>query len=154
MAYVTPTPESVAELLEMVFGAAPEISDSSNGDFAGMHVATFVSDSDDLVALCACDRPFVCYSGAALSMIPPGVAKEAAGGAEFPAAMADNFYEIMNICSKLLMSDSSDHLRLDKVLEPDAAGAALSEIKERAQQTGFTVDVPRYGTGNIHFLVT
>lgn len=33
-------------------------------------------------------------------------------------AVSDSFYEAMNICSKLLTSDSNAYLRLDRVLPP------------------------------------
>ncbi len=111
-------------------------------------------DDDKLVALCVCDKEFVAYSGAALSMIPADVANEMISGNSVTEAMIGNFYEVMNICSKLLMSDSSAHLRLDKTLVPEDSAETVSALKESAQVIGFNVEIPKYGVGGLTFLVT
>ena len=60
----------------------------------------------------------------------------------------------MNICSKLLMSDTSAHLRLDKTLNPQESAESVSTLKDAAQVIGFDVDIPQYGKGMLTFLVT
>ena len=150
--YVMPEPKAISALLEMIFGDGVKV-DKAAPDVAGKTVATFIDDSDRLVALCACDDRFVGYSGAALSMIPPDAANEILAGGEMTPVMKENFYEVMNICSKLLMSDSSAHLRLHRTLPAEQAGAAIAEL-EAATGIGFQVDIPRYGAGCMHFLVT
>ncbi len=59
------------------------------------------------VAICVCGLEFEAYSGAALFMIPADAANEMIAGQSVTDAILDNFYEVMNICSKLLMSDPS-----------------------------------------------
>ena len=152
--YVMPTPKAVSDLLAMIFGGDLDVSDCDAPDFDGQHVATFIDDDDRLVALCLCDKQFVAYSGAALSMIPADVANEMISGNSVSDAMVDNFYEVMNICSKLLMSDGSAHLRLDKALSPEAGADPVSSLKDSAQTTAFSVAIPKYGTGALTFLVT
>ena len=60
----------------------------------------------------------------------------------------------MNICSKLLMSDSSAHLRLDKTLDPGAANDAVASLEGASEKVAFSVDIPRYGSGTLTFLIS
>ena len=152
--YVIPTTQAVSGLLAMIFGDGVETKDHEAPDLESQHVATFIDDDDQLVALCVCDKEFVAYSGAALSMIPADVANEMISGNSISEAMVGNFYEVMNICSKLLMSDSSAHLRLDKTLSPEESTEPVSALKDSAKIIGFNVGIPKYGTGMLTFLVT
>lgn len=152
--YVIPTSQSVCSLLSMIFGDDLKVSDCDPSNLGNQHVATFIDDSDQLVALCVSDKEFVAYSGAALSMIPADVAKEMIAGNAVTEAMVGNFNEVMNICSKLLMSDSSAHLRLDKTLNPEESAEAVASLQESGHIFGFGVDVPRYGKGTLTFVVT
>ena len=152
--YVIPSPQSVSKLLSMIFGVELDVSKCEPPELSSQHVASFVNDDDQLVALCACDKEFVAYSGAALSMIPADVANEMISGNAVTEAMVDNFNEVMNICSNLMMSDSSAHLRLDKTLSPEQSAEAIAALQESGQVTGFGVDIPRYGKGTLTFVVT
>ena len=137
----------------MILGDKLDVSECVPINLGGQHAATFVDDDNKLVALCICDNHFVVYSGAALSMIPVDVANEVIAGGALTEVMVANFYEVMNICSKLLMSDSSAHLRLDKALRPDEASESICSLEASAQIAGFGVDIPRYGKGALTFVV-
>lgn len=152
--FVVPTKEAIKTLLAMIFGDGLGVSDAETPELGDGHTATFIDDDDKLVAACVCDKSFVAYSGAALSMIPADVANEVINGGAVSEAMTGNFYEVMNICSKLLMSDSSAHLRLDKTLEPGASGDEIATLAGGAQTKSFGVEIPRYGTGTLTFVVT
>lgn len=152
--YVIPTEKSVASLLAMIFGDGLGVNDGDAADLNSQHVATFIDDEDKLVAICACDKEFVAYSGAALSMIPADVANEMISGNSISEALVGNFYEVMNICSKLLMSDSSAHLRLDKTLDPGAANDAVASLEAAAEKVAFSVNIPSYGSGTLTFLIS
>jgi len=89
-------------------------------------------------------------------MLPAGAAKDAIKTKKLEQAMLDNLYEVMNILSTLLMNEHTPHLKL-ATLYPDIgklpadAKALLSAIKGRAD---FSVNVPRYGVGNLALLTT
>ncbi len=151
--YVMPDTAAISRLLEMIFGDGVKVAESAEKDLAGRHVATFLNADDELVALCACDRAFVAYSGAALSMIPANVANEIISGDEMTETLLGNFYEVMNICSKLMMSDTSAHLRLHKALLPDQSADAITTLEASGSICGFDVDVPRYGKGKLSFVI-
>ncbi len=152
--YVIPTPQSASSLLSIIFGAELDVSDCEPAELSGQYVATFVDDDDHLVALCACDKEFVAYSGAALSMIPAVVANEMISGNDINEAMVGNFYEVMNICSKLLMSDTSAHLRLDKTLGPEQSAEPIAALQEATHISGLGVDIPQYGKGKLTFVIS
>lgn len=152
--FVKPYTERVRALLAMIFGDELEANECDVPDFSNKYVATFVDDEDKLVALCICDQQFTTYSGAALAMIPSNIADEMIAENDLSKTLSDNFYEVMNICSKLLMSDESEHLRLDKTLVGAPGDEAIAALGEDAIKCGFEVDIPRYGKGIMSFLMT
>ena len=152
--FVKPTPDAVNTLLAMLFGEELGVSASDAGDLAAQHIATFVDDEDKLVALCACDQHFVAYSGAALSMIPADVANEMITSNDISEALLGNFYEVMNICSKLMMSNGSAHLRLDQTLSAGQGADLVASLNGSAEILCFKIDIPRYGGGQLTFLVS
>ena len=152
--YEKPTPQAVCSLLSIIFGEELDVCGCEPPELPGQYIATFVNDDDQLVALCACDKAFVAYAGAALSMIPADVANEMIAHDRVTDAMVGNFYEVMNISSKLLMSDSSAHLRLDETLAPGQSADEIAALQGTAHIVGFGVDVPRYGKGTLTFVVT
>lgn len=154
MKQVIPDADSVAQLLAMIFGEDINVVDASADDFSDHHVATFVSREDQLVAISMCNLEFVAYSGAALSMIPKPAANDMIKDKDISDQIKANFYEVMNICSKLMISDTSPHLRLVDVLEPGAPSEqAMTTLESAANTVCFDVDIPRYGKGRIGFSI-
>ncbi len=149
-----PGANDVQDLLKVFFGDGTRVVDSASTDLANRHVATFISDTDELVAVCVCDPKFVAYSGSAFSMVPVAVADEMARSLDFTEAVTANFHEVMNICSRLLMSDASEHLRLDKTLMPADGASFVAALQERGELSDFQVDIDGYGEGYMAVLVT
>ena len=151
--FLVPNEDAVSEILGMLYGDEPEVGAVGNAAPDGRFGATFLDDNDQLVAACTSDIDFVAYSGAALSMIPADVAKETIADGELTDMMFANFYEVMNICSKLFMSDSSDHLRLDKTFRPADTAGAVGSLVGAANEATFSVGIPKYGAGTLSFYV-
>lgn len=151
--FLIPTEESVLDILQMLFGDDIAVGDAANESLDGQFGATFLDDNEALVAACSCDVPFLAYSGAALSMIPADVAKDTIGGETPSDMMLANFYEVMNICSKLFMSDDSDHLRLAKTLQPAEVATEIAALVEGSQAKTFDIGIPGYGSGKLSFYV-
>jgi len=154
--YITPKVASVKSLLKMLVGDDLAVNDENIENGVSLaddrYIATFIDDEDKLVVLCSCNREFVVYSGAALSMVPVNTAHDQVKDkGDLPQSVLDNFYEVMNICSKLLMSDSSAHLRLDRILTPANAAEEMAAI-DKPQTISFEVDVPNYGAGSLAFV--
>ena len=149
---ICPLPELplVRELLGMLFdglvvkaGAKLDVSPKSKG-----WVAVYVSDDGKPAAFCACDIAFAANSGAALSMLPPNAAKDAVKTKELTDVMIANLREVMNICTRLLLKESSPHVRLLLVSEvaglPPPAAAIISAPNGRED---FEIGLGKYGSG-------
>jgi len=142
----------VKELLGMLFdgltvkpGPKLDASPKSNSYFG-----VYVSDDGTPLAVCGCDLAFATNSGAALSMLPPNVAKEAAKDKELTPVMLANLHEVMNICTRLMLRDDSPHVKLRELCAvsalPPPAVAILSAPKGRVD---FEVGLGKYGAGVI-----
>lgn len=138
----------------MMYGESVNVSLNEADPDGSWRAATYVRDDGSLAAVCACDAPFVMYSGAALTMIPGNVANEMLSGKDFSDVILGNFHEIMNICSRLLMSDSTAHVRLENTLEPDASQPVFSKFAVDGTLAGFKVEIPTYGTGSLLFHIS
>ncbi len=152
--YVMPNEKAVRQLLVPLYGDELRVEKADVNGTSGDHVATYIDDGDELVAVCSCDAGFVGFAGAALTMMPADVAQEMVSATDFSDIVLGNFHEVMNICSRLLMNNESPHLRLDETLAPAAAEAALSRLGEAGGVAGFNVEIPGYGRGRFVFRVT
>ena len=122
---------------------------------SGSWIGVYVADDGKPVAACAVDVALAANSSAALSMLPPGAAKDAAKSKELTDVMVANLQEIMNICSRLLMNDSSAHLRLDKVYPSKAMPPQVTALLgANPGRVDFELNVPKYGAGTLAVLST
>src|ERR1700680_2791113 len=120
----------VKDLLGMLFDAlsvklGPKLDVSPK---ATSYFGVYVSDDGTPVALCGCDMAFAANSGAALSMLPPNVAKEAAKDKELTPVMLANLHEVMNICTRLMLRDDSPHLKLRELCVQNALAPPAAAI--------------------------
>jgi hypothetical protein len=115
---------------------------------SGSYFGVYVTDDGIPGAMYACDIAFAANGGAALSMLPPNVAKEAMKSKVLTDVMLANLREVMNIGTRLVLVDGSPHLRLDQVYAgpalPAPAAALLGAIKGRAD---FEITLGKYGSG-------
>jgi hypothetical protein len=154
-AYPLPDGPKIVDLLGLLFDG---LDVKAGGTFdqtpaGGAWFGVFVADSGAPVALCGADANLAATFGAAFSMLPVGVAKEAAKARELTAVMIENMREIMNICSRLVMDATSPHLKLDQIYPakslPAPATALLDAPNGRKE---FQVQLPKYGGGVLTFL--
>lgn len=119
-------------------------------------IGLFVDTEGETVAACICDLDFAAYGGAALSMMPKGGAEDAAENDDLSESMKENVYEIMNICSRLLMSDDTPHLKLGEMYVgvSEVPTDSLEVLKSASGHTQFDVQIPNYGTGRLAIIAT
>jgi hypothetical protein len=152
-----PLPDSakIAHLLGLLFDG---LDVKPGGAFdqtqaGGAWFGVFIADGGAPVALCGADANLAASFGGALSMLPPGAAKDAAKSRELTGVMIENLREIMNICTRLVMDSESPHLRLDQLYPvkalPPAAVALLGSPQGRRE---FQVQLPKYGGGVLTLL--
>ncbi len=151
MKHLLPTEHSTKKFLSALFGDALKVSlseSAGNNSYAAVYV-----DADDIPgAVALCDPAFAAFSSAALSMIPKGAAEDAVKSGDLPKNLLDNLYEVMNICTRLVIDESTPHLRLVKLC-PVNETDTTEIIKDAATEAGFNVEIPGYGTGSLTFLV-
>ena len=153
-----PQENQIRQIFGMLFGdelvldtGKPDTADDTKSLYA-----LFINDEGKHVTACVCDHNFAAFAGSALTKIPVGGAEDAAKSGEFTEMMLSNLHEIMNICSRLFMNNTSPHLRLETVYPsadsvPDNARIMIDACQERVD---FTVSIPGYGTGSVSFLCT
>jgi hypothetical protein len=157
MATTCPLPDAnkVRSMLGLLFDGL-EVKPGRRADLSpasGSWVALYVGDDGRPLALCAADALFAANAGAALSLLPPATAKDAAKTRDLTDVMRGNLAEVMNICSRLLMTDSSPHLRLDGVQPAKSLSPAVTGVMSGATgRADFELTVPRYGPGTLSVL--
>jgi hypothetical protein len=154
-AYPLPDGPKIIDLLGLLFDG---LDVKAGGTFdqtpaGGAWFGVFVADSGTPVALCGADGNLAATFGAAFSMLPVGVAKEAAKARELTQVMIDNMREIMNICSRLVMDATSPHLKLDQIYPAKTLPAtATALLGAPGGHREFQVQLPKYGGGVLTFL--
>lgn len=114
------------------------------------YVGTFVDDEAKLVAVCVMDLNLAAKMAAAITMFPPGAAEDAIDDGHVDEGLRDNLHEIMNICSRLYLTNTTPHLKHDKVVqvkdvEPDVK--AFIENRAELAMHSISVDLTKYGKG-------
>jgi hypothetical protein len=145
-----PDVAQVKELLGMLFDGlsvklGPKLDVSPKG---GCYFGVYVSDDGAPAGLCGCDIAFAANSGAALSMLPPNVAKEAAKDKELTPVMLANLHEVMNICTRLMLRDDSPHLKLRELCVQSALSPPAAAIMGSPRgRIDFEIGIGKYGVG-------
>lgn len=162
MSNSTPLPiqEAVRDLLRDLVGTGAAVDKTTplvfdEEDNVRGVIAEYIDDDDVLMALCLADHPFVCYCGAALSMIPAAAAKESVRRNELPENLLDNYSEVVNIMARLLNSPTTAHLRLGRVhVVPGELPEEVSKaMAAPSMRRDFAATITGYGSGNVSLLL-
>jgi len=102
---------NVSHLLGGLIGREVQVQAASNVEVHPATVRGLVTDDNQLVSVIACDLAFAHFSGAALAMIPKGVAE--AAGDQPDADLIEVYGEIANVLSRLVNEARADRVRLD-----------------------------------------
>jgi hypothetical protein len=148
--YTLPDVPLVKELLGMLFEglSVKAVAKLDVSLKAGSYFGVYVADDGSPAALCGCDMAFAAYSGAALSMLSPNVAKEAAKTKDLTPVMLANLHEVMNICTRLMLRDGSPHLKLQELYPQSALPAPAAAIIGSARgRVDFEIGIGKYGAG-------
>lgn len=168
--FAMPAPHTVGNLLSGLLARSVKVNKSSSPSAAraparapapsaakaSQAVAVYTDDQGSVAALCLCDMSLASHAGAALSLIPAGVAAEAARTGVMPPSIAENLYEVANVAASLFNADGGPHLKLREVVTTtQALPAALSEVASRAsERIDLEVNITGYGQGQMSVLLT
>jgi len=121
---------STEEVLGSLIGMEVEIEESDSDPSEGAKsVATFVTDSGAIGAVCICDMRLTGKIGAALDLVPAEEIEQHIQSGELPENIINNFKEAMNVAASLFNSDNSVHLSSGEVLiNPEKLNADISIV--------------------------
>ncbi|MBX2881353.1 MAG: hypothetical protein KTR32_15525 [Granulosicoccus sp.] len=146
MKFQAPDEKQFTDTLQTIIGPAAEAMACDAADTSSLsHTAIYIDDEGEKVATCSCALPTAAALGCALSMIPPGGAEGMVEDKELSGMANDNLYEVMNILSALLMSDSTSHLKLDTV---EKGGDVRFDGEG---ESAFKLELGAYGKGELVF---
>jgi hypothetical protein len=115
-------------------------------------VASYIDDQGALVAVATCDLELACGAGGALSMMPPGVIKDALKSKAIDEAMGENLQEVLNVAAQLWHNPGAPHIRLREVSTFDQAPPdAKATITQAGTHRTLNVQVGGYGGGLLAF---
>ena len=151
-----PDAERVRELLTCLLGRQVTVSRTRNKlPVKTAHsFAAYRNDEDAIGALWTADVEAGSYLGAALSMVPPGLALEAIRKADLPETLHENLYEVVNVLASLFDTPGSPHMRLDMlVTSKDGLPTEASSLLRRPQnRLDLRIEIAGYGSGQFAFL--
>ena len=154
MIHVLPDESSILEMLSLMYGDNMTVTATSELNYNNTYAAVYVNADGETGAVCVCDIPFAAYSSGALTMMPPDAVKEVVSSQDLSEMHLANLYEVMNICTRLVISDNTEHLKLTEVLPISEANEHIEAVQPAGLRKDFEVSIPRYGSGTLSFMVT
>jgi len=156
--YPLPKENEVHKMLSMLYGDELVLDTGEPVPVANgsSMFAVYINDEGKPSTACVCNYNFVAFASSSLTRIPVGGAEDAAETGDFSEMMLSNLNEIMNICSRIFMNNSSPHLKLDTVYKSldDAPDNVRTMFDNAEERIGFSVTIPGYGDGAISFMCT
>jgi hypothetical protein len=157
--YPVPIQEDIRDLLHELLGrgvAVDKVGPIELDEDEPFAIAEYLTDDDQVAALCILDGPFAVRAGAALVLVPAAVAEESLRKNEVEEQFFEYVQEVLNILSRLLNSPSTPHLRLQSVHR--LPGATLPDgvtaLRDGpAFRRDFAVTIEGYGDGRFSLLV-
>lgn len=160
MATSIPDPKPIKDLFESLLGRDVEISPMGEPVVPTARraccVGLYVNANADVKALVAADLELSARAGAALGLVPKAGADTAIENRELPAALYDNFFEVMNIFSSLFNDGApEDHLKLSSVFQPGSVipTNAARMLRGLGKRADFNLEVDGYGRGALGVVV-
>ena len=156
MSFSTPSKAELKDMLGMLFtNLDVQDCDPVALDNSDLFFGLYLDDSDAPVTLVVCDLAFAAYMGSSMTMLPPPVAADVIKSGKLEDMMVGNLKEVMNIVSRLFMLRGGGHLRFATLhpaseAQPENVSGLLGNIDK---QVFFDVEVPRYGSGKVGFIV-
>jgi hypothetical protein len=114
-------------------------------------VSAYVQDNGMMAAVIVSDLALSASGGAALALIPPGAARDAAGSGSMPGSLAENYREIVNVAARLFNRPNTPHVRLREMhVMPEMLPADVSNVISDATERLFIeVQIEGYPLGKM-----
>ena len=140
-----PNLTTVEKLMQCLLGNQVAARNSAPGpDLSKPHVmASYVDDANIVQRILVCELALANSMGAAMSMIPAGVANDATKAGIIAENIEGNLGEVLNICVNLFTENSSERLTFSDVkvcTAKEPATPANDAVK-------YSIEIPRYAGG-------
>lgn len=154
-----PEPSDVQAVLHGLLGREISVSRETPAAIpldAKYVVGLYEREDGKIGGLVVADLEVAAYAGAALSLLPVGVAEESVENGTIEDSLLENFQEVLNVGVQWFTAKGNPRVRLAEVFTP---GAKLPEDVQFVMgapndRLDVSADVAGYGDGTIRLLVT
>jgi len=150
-----PDPKEISELFTNLLGKQVTVKGGAPAaDAKGGTLAVYSDDAGAVGAVAVSDLPLASNAGAALSMIPAGMAEESIKAGALAENLADNWHEVLNVASQLFNCGAGHRVKLADIhpaSDPPAAAAGL--LGAPGGRLDLEVAIAGYGSGTLSLLV-
>jgi hypothetical protein len=154
-----PSEQQVRDLLGSLLGRNVDVQHAGavpTGAADLWSTAVYVTDRQAVAALLLLDLPLSVGLGAALALVPPARAEEAVLLRVLPEELAENLYEVANVCGTLLHRAGAPRIGLGALHRPGIplpldAATALTAWRSRLD---LAVQLRDYGSGRLSLIAT
>lgn len=152
-----PKPEVIVNLLNDLLGLAVTVKSGPPLDTspsASLLIGAFAAPDKTVRLLCLSDYNLAAQAGAALSMIPAGVAKDSAKSGVLPDNIFDNFREVLNVMNGALNRARTVRLALHNVFlsAKDAPQEVAAIMAKPTARLDLEIAIAGYGSGRLALL--
>ena len=150
-----PTPAAVANLFTILLGKKTVVKPAGDTKIdRNSPVATgvYINQGGAINALCVFDLALASHAGAALTMIPPGVAADQVKHGALADGVSDNLHEVFNVCVGFFNQGDVPHIRFSEMyLTPPALPEAVGSFADDQAllNLGMDVSIESYGSGQL-----
>ena len=154
MQQVLPNQEEIYDMLSLLLGERIVVDyNNTPMHLADKYIALYADEAGEIGAICCCDSHFAAYAGGSITLMPVDATEDAANFDDLSEIMVQNMYEVMNICTRLVINDETPHLKLTVVKKYEEVEADVAHLVAQNNRGDFTVEIPRYGKGAFTFFV-
>jgi len=153
-----PAPKAVRDLLLELLdrGVEVDVADPyapEPGEVSTL--AVYVDDAMRTTAVALADIGFSARAGAAIGLVPPGGAEVAIEENELSPMVAENLYEVLNICASLMNAEGLPHVKLHQVYAPGVLPPADAAAYARSfgRRLDLAVTIAGYGAGRLSLVL-
>jgi hypothetical protein len=153
-----PRPKAIKDLLEGMLDREIEIKPANPpraADLTRTAVAIYVDSSFNLVAVAGTELQLAATVGAAIGLVPAGVAKACVADRSLSPKIAEHFNDMCESLADLLNKEGQPLIRLYQVFLPGrtAPGDASSRLLALGSRLDLDVTVPGYPAGKLSLSV-
>ena len=147
----------IGSLISGLLGQDVEVTATAEMALVGrphMLVSEFCNDADEPAAYIVCEPALAVWFAAALSMLPPNIAKRHLRDPSWEGLLAENFHEVMNVSSRFFNGEDWPHVRLVQVYDHHGRldQEVAASVKAVRSRLFLQVVLPRYGHGRMALL--